>query len=685
MAKRNSIGIFHGAGALGHHEGIRWGGPKGGRQGEIPAAPRNLSLTYIEPTLYATVTNEDNAPISGVTVTLRVSVIGGAPETRTATTGASGIAEFIVNRSEAGPTNLTVSAPRAPEQEMELPAADGPLPPNLRVGTVLNPAFGLVIQLDDDTGIGHNPFNNWLKLASEWKTSGITPQQGYNDLVAGGHLSANGTINSIPAGADNVVMNVLAGVPAESADVGGRYRLYYTGTGSISLNGADSVGWPATGRAEFDFYPDGEAHVSILVTAVTSPLTFTALVHQDDWAAYEAGEIFRRSWLDLIRNQRIIRFTSWMNTDRLAGPVSWASRYTPERITYQGGQGVPVEVMCALCEAVGADPWFSLPSGADDNYVEQFAQVVNAELSAHRHVYVELSNKVWDGANWATADYFRDLSALWFGGDTSIEGSMEAYGGRSAEVFARWRSRMSGARVRTVLQGWTPNTYVTSFICNAPRWVALGSGRQAPYRSATEWALHANLDGGIRYEGDDGGVPYTNTATVQGWIDTLSTSALTARVADAMRTLQPGMTGGGYVLDQLITAWNEQAIDIQVNYPGLNVIGYEAGWHCAVPPSKQSDPAWMMMLLRFAISADAAAVQDEAIAAWFSVFGADSPYVRKNDVQMPDVNNIYGLRFFHDSTAAPYPQLDGWNAQVNAREGAAGRGNTAFIGTADLT
>ena len=172
-----------------------------------------------------------------------------------------------------------------------------------------NPPFGMLLNWDGPDRINNNPFVDWLKLASEWQTSGAT-QMGWADLVANGHITATGAVLSIPAGADNVTMTLLNRLPAGSSG-SGRYRLYFTGDGGIGFNGAGSVDWPAAGIAEFNYTADGNSFVNLMVSRVdTGSIHFHALVHEDDWTAYENGETFRREWLDLIRNSRVLRHLS---------------------------------------------------------------------------------------------------------------------------------------------------------------------------------------------------------------------------------------------------------------------------------------------------------------------------------------------------------------------------------------
>ncbi|NJN99194.1 MAG: hypothetical protein HC875_36435, partial [Anaerolineales bacterium] len=58
-----------------------------------------------------------------------------------------------------------------------------------------------------------------------------------------------------------------------------------------------------------------------------------------------------------------------------------------------------------LANDTGAEPWFTLPHQADDDYVRRFAQMVHADLRADLRAWMEYSNEVWNfsfqQAHWA--------------------------------------------------------------------------------------------------------------------------------------------------------------------------------------------------------------------------------------------------------------------------------------------
>ena len=566
---------------------------------------------------------------------------------------------------------------------------------NALPGTLRNPPFGMVLHWPSANEASHSPFINCLKTATEWRSSPQSgnPQMNWNALVAAGSITATGTVNSIPAGQDNLVMDALGYMPAESG-ASGRYRLFYSSTAPDAGNniwimgGASNTDNSVPGQIDFDYVANGSSSVTIMIVGVPAPITLTAMVKHEYLDRHAAGEVFDPVWLDVIRNTRVLRFGDWQRVDRyqiVQGnatiPNEWADRTQVDRLTYDGAPGVPFEHMFHLCNLVGADPWINILSAATNDYCTQLATLARSLLGPARRLYTELSNKAWDPTNYVTADFFRHLAELWFS-DTSMEACMEAYGGRSAEVFAIFRAVWSGAnapRLRTVLQGWTGEAYHDAFILDAPRWVVAGSGRVAPWTLATDFALQNVIDGGLRYDW----IP-ANLAVLEGWFADLAGGGMTEQelieeFASALRGTNPAVSGG-YSIASL-----DANYDAHLGYLAtrpLNVLAYEGGSHLCVPvPSHFGDQTWIDFYRTFHRSPEGAACFADARAAFLAKFpSAETVYAYRSDVRKPDGNQTEGLYFYLGDTVGNNP-LTRWLADQAARQGADGRGDDAFVGT----
>jgi hypothetical protein len=539
-----------------------------------------------------------------------------------------------------------------------------------KAGTLDNPPFSLSLGWNSAAAMSHNPWLDWMKTGMPWGN-----WDGPEPLIAAGHTNRAGDVLSVPAG--GVSSYILYDLPADSG-VSGHFRCTWTGTGTVQVLGAQNVTTIDASRIEFDYTATGSGFVEIRVSEVTSGPIRVAVVHQDDWTAADAGEVWRTSWLDMIRNSRVLRFKDWARIDNYAGGATWALRTPEAACSMMSDTGVSIESMIDLCNLVGADPWFCMPHTVDADYLTQFATLVLGRLDASRHVYVEWSNKVWDGNLGQSSWHSVQAGALL--GDSALEGTAEFYGGKAAEMAQAWRAVWTGtnaARLHTVLQVWTDNHYYEGFALDAPRWVALQSGRVAPRTLMTEYAVHALLDGGLRYDWGSGA---GNAVTgVQGWIDEgLTDSQIWDRMALACRNRADSFDEAR-TLEGEIDNWNYHKPIADA--AGLNMIIHEGGTHIVTPASESGKPEWNALYNGFHTSQQWADLFDDMIDAWYGVAGASGMMNRMCDIMKPGANQNEGLlRFIGDST----PQWTVWTTQQAARQGATGRGASDFIGTYDL-
>lgn len=73
----------------------------------------------------------------------------------------------------------------------------------------------------------------------------------------------------------------------------------------------------------------------------------------------------------------MLRFMDWMHANSDGTAYAWQDRVTPSYYTQGSQPGVSLEYMVRLSNELGAEPWFSLPINATDDYIQQFAQHVH--------------------------------------------------------------------------------------------------------------------------------------------------------------------------------------------------------------------------------------------------------------------------------------------------------------------
>ncbi|MFL6725740.1 MAG: hypothetical protein ACJ8FS_04395 [Sphingomicrobium sp.] len=237
---------------------------------------------------------------------------------------------------------------------------------------------------------GSRPFAN-LIYGGDWAMQAA----GGSQEVPAGSLDANGWVKSLPNGYH--VQRVLS-IPSASADVLCRWEGNDHGSMSVGSDGVtSSISKPHANQLKFHYastYPTGKFAV---LSFTVDPSNYVHNIDCREVAAPPA-EKFDPAFIATIRGFRVIRFMKWQTAVEANSRVTWATRNKPADGTFGKSDGVPVEFMVDLANEVGADPWFTIPWNADDDYVRQFAAYVRDHLAPGRQAYVETSNEVWNGS-----------------------------------------------------------------------------------------------------------------------------------------------------------------------------------------------------------------------------------------------------------------------------------------------
>ena len=145
-----------------------------------------------------------------------------------------------------------------------------------------------------------------------------------------------------------------------------------------------------------------------------------------------AEAIFHPDFVAGLRPFGVIRFMDWMRTNE-TDIRRWEERPRLEDARWTK-KGVPLEVMLALANRLGADPWFTIPHSANDDYVERFARAVRAGLASGRTTYVEHSNEVWNSI-FPQAAYAAEQGRRRALSRNRFEGQLRYHALRSREIF----------------------------------------------------------------------------------------------------------------------------------------------------------------------------------------------------------------------------------------------------------
>ncbi len=148
--------------------------------------------------------------------------------------------------------------------------------------------------------------------------------------------------------------------------------------------------------------------------------------------------------------------------------------YPPDTGAFPDGipVGAPPEILIALANQVGADPWFNIPHLATDEFVREFAEFIRDNLDPDLNIYVEYSNEVWNSGfdQWHYArqeglDFFEERRQAGdnFGDQFGDFPSNAFYGYRSAEILSIFHEVFAedAGRINGVLSTQTVNNFVT--------------------------------------------------------------------------------------------------------------------------------------------------------------------------------------------------------------------------------
>ncbi|SHL55727.1 hypothetical protein SAMN05444414_11922 [Roseovarius marisflavi] len=397
---------------------------------------------------------------------------------------------------------------------------------------VQSPSLGMGLNGVSDWSSQH-PFLDVMKTARPWIGHSTEDWGAFTTeaLRAGGYLDANGWPLAIPEGARALEGFILSDQPTGASHLNGRYLLRYEGDGVIRVTGrADNVRYNYRLReVRFDVTPgDGPVALSLLKTDPDDPLRNITIIREDQLALSDLGVNFNPLWLDRIDDMRVLRFMDWMFTNGSV-QTTWDDRPTLNDASYVW-RGVPVEVMVALANEVGADPWFNMPHAADDAYMRAFAGYVRDHLDPDLRAHVEYSNEVWNFI-FPQAVWARDAAADLWGEEAGEDGWIQFTGLRGAQMSAIWREVFGdGANTRLVMvvathTGWPG---LEEPLLQAPLAIAGGQLSRPPAEGFDAYAVTG-------YFGHDLGGEDT-VESVLSWI------AASRAVAEA-KTVEMGLTG----------------------------------------------------------------------------------------------------------------------------------------------
>ena len=329
-------------------------------------------------------------------------------------TGVGNVTNGSITQDEQGNVLFTPERNFSGDASFEYTVSDG------QGGTATATVTVTVLPATEPIPIGTNlhrlaawspqfPFLNAFKSSRKWITQnwGVTrnDENRYEYTWDTGEfdqldLDENGWVKSLPAPEDAPEYTSVGTLMFRNAGFypGGRYVVLYDGEGTIKyeLDAKQDLSASTPGRDVIDVTPSN-AGVWLRITSTDPNNTGDYLrnirVVQEEYE-YADYQIFNPVFLEKIQPFDTIRFMDWMFTNN-STQGEWSQRPLPESSAF-AGEIASIEEMVELANRTDADPWFTMPHMATDEYVTKFAQYVKDNLDPELTVYVEYSNEVWN-------------------------------------------------------------------------------------------------------------------------------------------------------------------------------------------------------------------------------------------------------------------------------------------------
>jgi len=340
----------------------------------------------------------------------------------------------------------------------------------------------------------------WVTQTLDWVHTGWTTDEFH--LL---DLDRHGWVRSLPGDGDEARYRAVATVNlTEMASPDhfrtGRHVVLYDGEGTLEY-GMQTTLVPeesVPGRHVVDI-AYGQGHTGFYMRIVETDPEGTGdyirnirVYREEDLALVEAGALFNPAYIERLSDFRTLRFIQWMRSQDITPEMGqWQTRATPAEVNYSW-QGVPAEILVALANQVGADPWFTLPYNADDDFIRNFVTLVHDQLDPGLVAHFEFSNEVWNWQFPQSHHAAAQAEARWGSDSAGQAGWLQWYGMRSArmaQIVDEVYGPAGDDRALTVIATQTGYLGLEDALLTTPLWVA--EGNEPAWRHMEAYAITA--------------------------------------------------------------------------------------------------------------------------------------------------------------------------------------------------
>jgi hypothetical protein len=277
------------------------------------------------------------------------------------------------------------------------------------------------------------PFVDVFKTARKWDSQREGASFGQGGAL---NLTPDGNVASFQPGqyASTLVLDNGGYYPV------GQYVLLYDGQGKLEVGFAGTIVSQSPGRMVVKVVKnESGVRITLRETNPANPVRNIRFLMPGTEKTYQT-QPFYQGFLDRLAPFKVLRFMDWGGTN--GSPLkNWSERTTPTSYSQHTDKGVALEYMIQLANAVQADPWFTMPHQATDDYVRQFATMVRDRLDPSLKVHIEYSNEVWNGAYGFGQSGYAQQKGVEQGlsSKADLMAGERFYAKRSVEVFKIWQ------------------------------------------------------------------------------------------------------------------------------------------------------------------------------------------------------------------------------------------------------
>jgi hypothetical protein len=162
-------------------------------------------------------------------------------------------------------------------------------------------------------------------------------------------------------------------------------------------------------------------------------------------------QLFYPSFLRILCQYTVVRYANWMHGNTYAVSTVWPRRTTTHAFTQAGRRGVSIEYMIALANVTADRPWFTIPVGATDYWIENFSALLVKGLDPRLRPIIEYGDDVWRTGS--PANRYATMASR----NVGLHGdSLAWYSERSVRVFQLISQGLAGKPFVRVLSGPLP-------------------------------------------------------------------------------------------------------------------------------------------------------------------------------------------------------------------------------------